>query len=155
MRLPIAHLVAVGLLLSGCDKLAQMVAEEPSRDQQARTYLAKGRAAAAKGDLPTAQRLLEKAAALNPTDPEPQRTLGGVYEKLGEQAQAIFALKRAAELGSQRSRSAQGAGRPLPSLEPARQRRRALEEGGGCQRRGGPRPAAPAGLRTASLRSGR
>lgn len=98
VRLPSALLVALTLLLAGCDKLAQMVSEEPPREQQARSYLAKGRAALSKGDLATAQRLLEKAAALNPTDPEPQRTLGGVYEKLGEQAQAIFALKRAAEL---------------------------------------------------------
>lgn len=97
---PVRTLIAVALVasLAGCEKLASMMAEEPSREQQSRAWLAKGRSALSKGDMPGAQEALEKAASLNPTDPEPQRTLGGVYEKLGQQAQAILALKRAAEL---------------------------------------------------------
>ena len=82
--------------LAACEKCA--LQDELPREQQARSWLAKGRAAVNKGDLAGAQQALEKAASYAPTDPEPQRTLGDVYEKLGQEAQAIFALKRAAEL---------------------------------------------------------
>lgn len=91
-------LIIVLLAVGGCEKLSQMVGEEPPREQQARRYLTRGREAIGRGDLVGAQQALEKAASLNPTDPEPQRSLGDVYERLGQEAQAIFALKRAAEL---------------------------------------------------------
>ncbi len=90
--------VLLVLTCSGCDKLAKLVQDEPSREQQSRAWLSRGRAAFSKGDMTLAQQALEKAAALNPTDPEPHRTLGEIYEKQGQEAQAIFALKRAAEL---------------------------------------------------------
>ena len=81
--------------LAACEKCA--LQDELPREQQARSWLAKGRAAVNKGDLAGAQQALEKAASYAPTDPEPQRTLGDVYEKLGQEAQAIFELTH--ELG--------------------------------------------------------
>jgi len=123
------------LSLAACDKLSGMLQDEPPREQQARTLLSKGRAAVSKGDYSAAQVALEKAASLNPTDPEPQRTLGEVYEKLGQEAQAIFALKRAAELspndpGPRRELAELylRAGQPGPAVEHLR---KAVEAGGG------------------------
>ena len=93
-------LLATILTFCACQKLTQMASEEPTREQQGKALLVRGRSSFESGEYETAQRLFEQAAGLAPNDPEVSLFLGKIYAKLGNDGQAILSLKRAADLNS-------------------------------------------------------
>ncbi|MGI5863150.1 MAG: tetratricopeptide repeat protein [Myxococcales bacterium] len=85
-------------LLCGCDRVAKLFAEEPTRDEQARALIERGHNAVEAENFEVAIQLFEQAAGLTLSDPEPQLALGRLHARMGNDGPAILALRRAAEL---------------------------------------------------------
>ena len=86
--------LSLALCLSGCDQLAPLFKQEPTREEQFVLKLSQGEAAVRAGNYDEAIVHYKAAAAFTVSNTTPTKALGEIYARLGDNRQALLSFRQ-------------------------------------------------------------